>query len=582
MKALVCIDNNLEKDSRLKRHVTALAEQMDTVYVLARPTPTREPGIKLPNVKFIFCENTDIVYPVTPNIRDIASELGVVGEINEICSLINNDDYYQLDVIEEFRHEQEVLLAGGRWKEIVNRKSEEMPPDKDVSYIVSFLINSLTMAKMAEKIPADVILCNDVDTLLCGVIHKRKHQSRMVYDIQDLMCDISPGLFSILYSQMLMRYENIFINNADMVIGVGNYILEWAQLHYHIKVPCVPIYSCNVKEYSREVSPKYFDEEVLRIYYHGLAFPARNLENVVRALKNVDGLELVLRCGDSSYIRKVKKLVKELKIEKRVKFYDMVCTEEVLKATNRDGDIGIYATSPEGCVNWMASFTNKFMEYLGAALPIITTNACDQAMVVNKYHCGYILESDSVDSITDVFRKLVVNRKELEQMSQNSYYVANEVFNWDIYKKVFIDAILGNEPELLERQIAQLSTQSLDILEKWNKEDDDNKEKFVFESVSFQENSSKYVEGNRMHRLKQLAYRDRTRDVFLEIMIVYLCVINVFEYLFSMRSIPVLIICWTILGMSVIIIIRAFVILSALVIYLALRTWRTHFGRKRE
>lgn len=310
MKVLVCIDNNLKIDTRLKRHVSTIAAKTDSVHVLVRANPKEGFGLELPNVTHSFFDEQNFKYRLTvmpSKIRKTAKALGIYNEILKVCPFLISNEFYQENVMSAYSEFLGKNLRGGRWKEITGREAEEMSMQQAMSYVVSFLINSIYMAKEASKFAADVILCNDVDTLLCGVVHKKKYHSRVVYDVHDIMCDISPKVFPLLYSEMLMKFESIFIHAADRVMGVGDYLLQWEQMHYGISAPCIPIYSCNKKEYLEGIFPKkYAGNKPIRIYFHGYAFEARKLDVMVKAVRNIEGIKLVFRSDSNDYLDGIK------------------------------------------------------------------------------------------------------------------------------------------------------------------------------------------------------------------------------------------------------------------------------------
>ena len=435
MKVLVCIDNNLQNDARLKRHVSAIAEIAESVHVLARPNPNTKFGLDLPNVSYSFFDY-EVDKMVKPKkIRKLLKQLNVYDEICKICPFLNYNEYYDAELMKAYQLYLKKCTESERWKDITGRQAEHMDEQPAMSYVVSFILSSIYMAEMASEIEADVVLCNDVDTLLCGIVHKKKYNSRIVYDIHDVTCDISPNVFPLIYSEMLMYYEKNLIQSVDTVMSVGDYLLSWVQYHYNILVPCVPIYSCGDKKYLQNVECKKFDNSEIRIYFHGAAYEARNLDVMVQALLEVEGIRLVFRCPLNEYMNGIKKLVTNLKLEHRVDFLDTVRSEDLILSANKDGDVGIYASVPEGCVNWTASFTNKFMEYLGAGLPIITTRTPDQSAVIEKYHCGFILQDDTIESMSKVYKEVLARKDELAIMARNAYKVGHEVFDWDIYKE---------------------------------------------------------------------------------------------------------------------------------------------------
>lgn len=470
MKVLVCIDNNLKMDSRLKRHIKAIAKVVDEVHVLARPNPNHDFGLDIANVTYSFFEIDYSHYSDNEIMKKAMKDLNVYEEIEEICPFINCSDYYAEEIVEAYDEWLSDTMKGGRWQDVLNGTPEQMPLSSAMSYTHIFLLNSVFMAYRASNIKADVILCNDIDTLLCGVVHKKKYGSRLIYDIHDATYDISPGVFPMMYRKMLVKYEYQFSKYPDAVMSVGKHLLRWVKRHYGLKQLCVPMYSCNEEDVLQGVKAKHYSNDTpIRVYFHGAAYAARKLDIMVQALPKVKDIELVFRCDNNEYIQEVKKLAEKIGVKERVHFLEMVPTNEVVIAANKDGDIGIYASIPDGCINWASSFTNKFVEYLGAGLPILTTKAEDQMRIVQKYKCGFILESDSVECMENAFKEIISNRDKLDTMSRNSWKVARTKLNWTSLEQTLVSLILGKN--VIKGKLSTLSLMDKHTLREWEKQD---------------------------------------------------------------------------------------------------------------
>lgn len=440
MNAIVCINNNVVRDSRVKRQVNALADEYEHVHVVAVAEPDENFGVQRNNVTYSFAKIEHYDYPATPYLREQLKKWKLYDEIVEYCPILESDTYNQYFEMRYLAFLYKILTSSERYQEIQNRKAEKMDLQPALSYIIRFIENSIGIAKEAEKYEADVIICNDEDSLLAGVVHKRNKGTKLIYDIHDLMCDITQNVFPLVYSEMLVLYEKNMVQYADCVMGAGKYLLEWIDEHYCLKVPCVPIFNCGTGD-KILLQEKKYDEENIRIYYQGLAYPNRNLEILIRAIQDIDEVSVVIRSDDNEYVKTLKKLVDELELTGRVSFVDLVSTEKVYEAANKDGDIGIYLADPSESINWRASFTNKFLEYLTAGLPVITTNARDQAEIVLKYDCGYVLENLSIEELRNLLIQIKKDRKELAEKSKNAMYVGQQLFDWNIYKEQMLNLI---------------------------------------------------------------------------------------------------------------------------------------------
>ena len=445
MKAIVCVTNNVVSDGRVKRVIKTASEVTDQTDVICFPIPNNEFGIDLPNVKPFFVDVDLNNSTVFEEYKKCLEDLEIKNDLLKVCPFLGKEVYYSDTLGKTYEDWLKIRIGGSRWKEIRSHIPEETGYADGMSYITVALVRMVMMAKEVSNHPADVIYCNDLDTLLCGVIHKRKYGSRLIYDIHDFAYDISPGVFPRLYSYMLALLENTFIKEADELISLAPAILSWIKRFHGVNTHSIAIPN-SVELYRREgIKVKHFDEKrPLRVYFHGLANKARNLHLLIDAAKDVDEIELVIRTGENDYVSQLREQIKYLGIEKRVKIVDMVSYDEAIKAANMDGDIGIYASSPNNCLNWKYAYTVKFFEYLAAGLPIITADAVNQSAIVKKYDCGFILNDCSVNSIKAAYREVLKKRNELEKKSENSLRATEEVLNWEIHEQTLKNAFVAN------------------------------------------------------------------------------------------------------------------------------------------
>jgi len=450
MKALILVSNNLSFDTRNKTQITAIAQEIEEVHVSVRPIPDETFHLNLPNVTYDFFHYEAKQYPITPALRESAKQLGVYDELVNVFSLLKYDDYYNPIVIQKFVDDLDYKMQGDRWAEVRKGICEPMEDNIAISYPLNLFEVGTQWAQEVIKIPADVVLCNNIDTLLCGVAHKIKYGSRLIYDSPDIYCDVKPGIFPRIYRYVLALFEKSFAKYADVMLGASVGHLEWFKNHYSLTIPCIPIYSCTVEDSTASFEPKK-PQEKLRIYYHGMMYTHKDFEPIIKAMLQVDNILFVLRCWPSEHLEQLKCMVEENSLKHRVQYLEPVTPPEIADAARRDGDIGIFICETENDLNYNLTLPNKFIEYLRAGLPIIISPLEEQSKIVEKYQCGYILKDNSVESIVAVFRQAIAERERLYKMSENSLKVSKELFDWQIHKKTLLAVIMGDQQTIEEK-----------------------------------------------------------------------------------------------------------------------------------
>ena len=444
MNTLICITNNVVRDGRVKRQVNIAKRISSNVDVVCLPIPDRDCDIKDKNVNPIFVDIDLYNANIIERFKSALDVLGIRKEIIDICPFLERNNYYNKTIIGLYKHWLNIQLRGTRWKDIRNHIAEEMPDKEAMSFVVCSLIRMIVMAEEVISHPAEVVYCNDLDTLLCGVVHKRKYGSRLIYDVHDLLYDISSNEFPQMYCNFLALLEHKYIKEVNVLLGTGKYSLEWLADMHGITQPFFPIMNC-IEEYRKEgIQSKSYDEEKpLTIYFHGFAAPDRNLHLIIEAINNIKELNFVIRSKTNDYVNSLRKMVEDYRIEDRVQILDFVPYDDVIRSSNKEGDVAIYASSPDSCLNWKYAITTKFVEYLAAGLPVITTDVISQSSIVRGYDCGFVIDKADVKSIETVLIDVINRKSELANMSKNALKATKEVFDWNTYEKKLEDLIKG-------------------------------------------------------------------------------------------------------------------------------------------
>ena len=437
MKTVVCITNNIVCDGRVQRVVKAASAVNDSVDVVCFPVPDRNFGVDRENIHPFFVDIDLNDAEIIDRYQKAIDELGLRKELIDICPFLNERWYQSDELGEKYDKWLNIRLRGNRWEPVRNHVSEDMKHADAMSYITVALIRMVIMARETVRHCADIVYCNDLETLICGVAHKKKYGSKIIYDVHDIAYDMSAGVFHKIYCGMLALLENKFIDYVDLLVSTGDNVLSWIKEFHGIEISSCAILNC-VENFRREgIHPKKYLEsnKDIVVYFHGNAYEARNIHLMVEALKDVDGIKLLIRSANNKYLDSVKELANKIGVDSKVEFVDMVPYKEAVRAANRDGDIGIFASSPDSCINWKYAMSIKFFEFLAAGLPVITTKAVDQLAIVEMYDCGFTLEECTVEAVAKVFREVIRNRNKLGEMSQNAIKATSDKLNLDIYEK---------------------------------------------------------------------------------------------------------------------------------------------------
>lgn len=224
--------------------------------------------------------------------------------------------------------------------------------------------------------PADVYDCNDPDTLVAGVIAKKRYGSKLVYDSHEYWARTmrkEATLYYTLYSYIgnFLQYirELAYYKYADRIITVSKSIQEIYKNKYN--KPTYLIY--NYSNYNKD--------KVL---------PFSQRKNIVVFLGGK------VRVGVSKHFKLFNELGFKVFVigvngSSKGVFYTGFLTKEEYRVIMRECILGFYA--PENtCKNIYYSMPNKIFEYIQSGLPIVVNNMKDMSGFVSDNKLGYVFD----------------------------------------------------------------------------------------------------------------------------------------------------------------------------------------------
>lgn len=445
MKTLLLVENNLGRDTRMKRHVTALLELGHEVTVLASPYPDATPGMTADGLDIQMWRCPEITLH-SASMRRLAREAGVIDYVFKAfpAALIAPRSYDLLEPLS--RIAQRGQMASPRWDGFRAPVCKpDLPPQEDCKSLACFFEFMLHWAAEALRHPADLVYCVDLPTLLAGLAHKRKYGSTLVYDAHEVYYDMAPGMYTLLWKQGLALLELHLADAADWVIGVSESHASWMRRTYGLnpeKVLCVP--NCFAMGEDVPPPPRRVPHTPLRIYYHGSSDPYRGLGAIARAVAAEPTTQLILRCPPSEAIDEVRQVAQSLQVQDRIKILPLVPPDQMIDAIRAEADVGIHVTVDMPlAVNLKVALTNKFIEYLLAGIPIITAPLEEQERIVREHDVGCVLADNSVDAIRAGLREMVRRRDELPTLQARAYAAGVKRFSWKSIRAVLTRALRG-------------------------------------------------------------------------------------------------------------------------------------------
>lgn len=303
-------------------------------------------------------------------------------------------------------------------------------------FYCNFIIKSLIIS---FNLKADIIHCNDLDTLIIGVMLKILIKKPLVFD----SFEEYPLMWSAMHPNskimifLLRLLEKYLIKFTDSVIIAEQLYADNIEKKYKI----IPHLICNFPDL------KYFNQsldgfsiiEKFKLKHNiiistiGGIGDNRATFELLEAVKyvNCEKVKFVF-IGKSTPIltKRILSKINALNIEDKViLILDGIKYEDIPKYY-KVSDISMALLYP--IPTYITSVPTKFYESLAVGVPVIAADTPPIKEIINKYQVGLYVNSKDVKDISSKLNYLIKNKQLRQSMGNNGIIVAQQRFNWSI------------------------------------------------------------------------------------------------------------------------------------------------------
>jgi glycosyltransferase involved in cell wall biosynthesis len=279
--------------------------------------------------------------------------------------------------------------------------------------------------------PADVYHSHDLTTLPIGFIAKRRANGKLVYDSHEIFTELI--YLQPQERQIFRLLERYLIHRADEVITVNELASKELSNKYGIVSPNVvnncPPFVHIVEEHTTNSLRQRLGlaDKVPIILYVGGFSPGRNLHNLILSVPYLDkGMLAFLGWGPLE--DELKALVKKKKLHDRVFFTQPVQPNEVIRYI-ASASVGTVIHTCLSLNHYYAT-PNKLFEYIGAGLPVVSSNFPALSSVVEGYNLGKTCNPEDPRDIAAAINWILSDKERYSELRKNARKAA-KVFNWE-------------------------------------------------------------------------------------------------------------------------------------------------------
>ena len=281
----------------------------------------------------------------------------------------------------------------------------------------------------------DVLLSNDLDSLLANYLAAKLKRKPLVYDTHEYFLGVPEIQENWLAKTVWTKIERWIFPKLKHVFTVNQSIANLYKEDYgnqlmvfrNISMPP----EIDVWESRAELG---LPEEKFIFINQGSGINVdRGMEEALNAIAQLDNAVLLL-VGSGDVIPDLKEQVAKQNLSSKVIFVDRVPYQKLLQYTHA-ADVGI-TLDKDTNINYKYSLPNKLFDYIYCGIPVLASRVIEVRKIVEDYKIGRIAESHEIPELVNKMRLMMEDGKEIyyAQLEQ-----AAKELSWENEKNAVVD-----------------------------------------------------------------------------------------------------------------------------------------------
>jgi glycosyltransferase involved in cell wall biosynthesis len=275
----------------------------------------------------------------------------------------------------------------------------------------------------------DILLSNDLDTLLPNYLISKFQNKKLVYDSHELFTQVPELINRPFVQNIWLRIEEMILPNLKHCYTVCNSIADYYQKKYGTKFLVIKNVPLLENKINTNYEFKFETENKKIIIYQGALNIGRGLELMIETMQYLGNTIFVI-AGTGDIHQQLIKLTKEKHLESKVKFLGRIAPSH-LKHITPKADLGISIEADLG-LNYRFALPNKIFDYIHAKVPVLVSDLPEMKSLVLQYKIGKIVVDRSPKKMAQQIRKMLLTTKEFYSKNLEK---AKKDLNWNSEKQ---------------------------------------------------------------------------------------------------------------------------------------------------
>lgn len=291
---------------------------------------------------------------------------------------------------------------------------------------------------------ADILVTNDLDTLLPNFIISRLKKSVLFYDSHEYFTEVPELVARPHIRNFWLSIEKFVFPKLKNVFTVNESIASIYTEKYKVPVSVVrnlPFRSVSkFSSVTRDGLGLPIDKKIFLFQGAGINID-RGAEEAIEAIAKTENAALLF-IGGGDVLSQLKEKVKAMKIADKVFFLPKQPMEILYQYTSL-ADFGL-TLDKDTNLNYRFSLPNKLFDYIQAGLPVLASDLPEVRKIIDQYKIGKIAPSTSVTDIVATMKQMISDDHQFVLWKENLKIAASELC-WENEEKkllqIFKDVI---------------------------------------------------------------------------------------------------------------------------------------------
>jgi len=272
----------------------------------------------------------------------------------------------------------------------------------------------------------DAVCSIDLDTLPAGCLAGLLRRKKRVFDAHEYFTEVPEVTHRVLVKSVWGAIARIFLRCYRHAYTVGPALAAIFEEKYGLPFAVVR----NVPALHADALPLPAGWQPAKgriLLYQGALNESRGIEQTLRALQQLHGLELWL-AGEGDRSDALRRMAVELGVQDKVRFLGRLKPAE-LRSLTKAAWLGLNVLENNG-LSYYYSLSNKFFDYVQAGVPVLTMDFPEYRALNARHEVALLLDRLTPEKMVAAVQFLV-NQLETYRRLQRNTQAARLEWNWE-------------------------------------------------------------------------------------------------------------------------------------------------------